>query len=1142
MTPTSLHKAHLMFDDTSPSTGKLFGRQNELLHMLRAWENHSESVLVVSGCGGIGKSRLALEFMNLVVKSEPSAKCFAWSFLGQGQQERLVESADFFASELLEFLGNHVDAHETPWERGQRIASLMRKDRVLLILDGIEPFQDEQTGSLREPILQALVSEMSQQEKNLCLVTTRVPGFNLEGCMNHRVGRISLGALGVSYGATLLQEKGVPGEESDLMMMAFACHGHALTLRLLGGLLGSPTREKKKRCWETFLSLSCSSANPEPLLGVHSVLRAFDDSFGRSPESALLRLAALFETPVAIENLRDIIKMPPIDELTKPLLDLSELGWNTLLSRLENHSLISLVTQNRLIWLHPIVREYFRGVLREEHLPVMRVAHGRIFEYLRRKTERRPNVLQPMRPLYQALQHGYQAGLADTAFVDIFWTRIRRGHVDYSSRELGAITSDAIALREYLRYRRANLADGDIGALRAALSQAITKFCEIGWSDEALQAASLRFEMARSQGITEAAVAASEIAELQLLFGKLQNARGMATLALMLAERASDVHLRIKHQARLARILYCQGELSLAMETFLAAEALNSEGANEHSMLQDLEGLLFCEFLIEMGRLEEFRVRLAKIISQQNEDTPSEEIDFAQRVKARFLHRLGDTREAVACINQLLNSSSSKNKQIRASALFVKAAVIFEAAPNQALVDLEEALSNAAHLSLRLLWCDVQLLRARILLERHVDTARIVLRDVRSAIEASDYLVKMPELLILEARLALLEKREKEFQKLAQHAMRLVEDSGYQACENEMRRLVDVSCSYPEQLDIQRSPIQVQSHALRFPLTILHLTDLHFADRLEQFSGSHCWEAKGCSILNAPESNRQGLLESIIWDLKNNRWAPDLVVISGILLDPQQERGVALAIDSLKSLSEQLHLGRERFVLVPGGHDLRDTSITDGYYSCFSRLWTDFYGESRPMIAGSPTHEQVDLFDLRRQLGVQIIGFSSYEKYNKGLFTGCAVSAHQLAQAERLLGQSGEALFRIAVIHHHLYSPKNNRKDMGLAGWSPDFQDWLRKYQFQIVLYGCQHVGWNEKDSSNDWLSPAVLRASVVVGHYRHQRRNVRLGYQVIRIEDETHGWLFRRSYDPINLSFVAAPHSEREALRFGAWQAQIED
>jgi serine/threonine protein kinase/5'-deoxynucleotidase YfbR-like HD superfamily hydrolase/3',5'-cyclic AMP phosphodiesterase CpdA len=329
-------------------------------------------------------------------------------------------------------------------------------------------------------------------------------------------------------------------------------------------------------------------------------------------------------------------------------------------------------------------------------------------------------------------------------------------------------------------------------------------------------------------------------------------------------------------------------------------------------------------------------------------------------------------------------------------------------------------------------------------------------------------------------------------------------------------------------------PVQPPS---RPRLTLLHLTDLHFARPNDQYPSAHYWNSREWPGLTQDRDyNQRGLLESILTDLSANDWRPDLVIVSGDLLDRGQRSGVELAIEFLTQFSQRLSLGPDRFVLVPGNHDeVKAARTADERYAHFSLIWKGFYAESRPWAPGRRAHEQVELFDLRAQLGVQIIGFNSCEGHDSDLHAG-AVGTHQRELAEKLLERSGEAPFRIAVMHHHLYNPTGVREDMSVMEGASETRLWLKRHRFQLAIHGHQHVDWREEDSADDWTLSVVAGASAGVGRYGRLNGDIRLGYQIIGLEDERSGYRCRRWYDSPSRSFTAAGTVEREPLRFGPW------
>jgi hypothetical protein len=61
------------------------------------------------------------------------------------------------------------------------------------------------------------------------------------------------------------------------------------------------------------------------------------------------------------------------------------------------------------------------------------------------------------------------------------------------------------------------------------------------------------------------------------------------------------------------------------------------------------------------------------------------------------------------------------------------------------------------------------------------------------------------------------------------------------------------------------------------PLTVLHLTDLHFSEPSKSLPSSHYWNnsREWVSLREDAEHNRRGLLASILTDLRGNGWTPD---------------------------------------------------------------------------------------------------------------------------------------------------------------------------------------------------------------------------------------------------------------------------
>ena len=66
-------------------------------------------------------------------------RVFGWSFYSQGTDR--LSSSDEFVEAALRWFGDPDPRAGSPWAKGERLAALVRKQRTILVLDGMEPLQ-----------------------------------------------------------------------------------------------------------------------------------------------------------------------------------------------------------------------------------------------------------------------------------------------------------------------------------------------------------------------------------------------------------------------------------------------------------------------------------------------------------------------------------------------------------------------------------------------------------------------------------------------------------------------------------------------------------------------------------------------------------------------------------------------------------------------------------------------------------------------------------------------------------------------------------------------------------------------------------------------------------------------------------------
>ena len=205
-----------------------------------AWLSPKINIVEFVAFGGVGKSALVAEWLKRMQTDEyrKAARVFGHSFYSQGSRENAQASADSFLDQALRFFGDPYPTEGSPWDKGERLARLVRRQPTLLILDGVEPLQSPETtddaGQIRDPGLQALIVELAARNAGLVVISTRARIKDIEGHRNSSVVSHTLDFLSTDAGTALLKEIGVTGTDKELGLAVEEVSGHALSVTLVG--------------------------------------------------------------------------------------------------------------------------------------------------------------------------------------------------------------------------------------------------------------------------------------------------------------------------------------------------------------------------------------------------------------------------------------------------------------------------------------------------------------------------------------------------------------------------------------------------------------------------------------------------------------------------------------------------------------------------------------------------------------------------------------------------------------------------------------------------------------------------------------------------------------------------------------------
>jgi hypothetical protein len=322
-----------------PVTGsKLFGRDKELDFLDQAWKEGKFHVITLTAWGGVGKTALVNGWINRMEAENfrGAQRVYAWSFYSQGAAEGKQASADEFMLETLKWFGDTNPLEGSAVDRGRRLAGLVKKERCLLILDGMEPLQYPPgeghglDGQLKDPGLKAMLKELAVSQPGLCIITTREQVTDLEPRMESTVKEVLLEDLSKEAGLALLREIGVTGMKKEVLAAVKEYKGHALALTLLGNYLRVVFQG------DIYKRDRIPALTKDRKQGEHArrVLKAYEKWLKDKPELDILRMMGLFDRPVEAGAMAALREEPAIPGVTEQLQSLSEEDWQYALDHL----------------------------------------------------------------------------------------------------------------------------------------------------------------------------------------------------------------------------------------------------------------------------------------------------------------------------------------------------------------------------------------------------------------------------------------------------------------------------------------------------------------------------------------------------------------------------------------------------------------------------------------------------------------------------------------------------------------------------------------------------------------------------------------------------------------------------------------
>jgi tetratricopeptide (TPR) repeat protein len=600
-------------------TKKLFGREKELAMLDEAWQDEHTHMAALIAWGGVGKTCLVNHWLNLMSRDrfKGAEMVYGWSFYSQGASEGKQASADLFIHDTLHWFGDPDPTQGSPTDRGRRLAGLVKAQRTLLILDGMEPLQYPPKqghgldGRIKDPGLKALVKELAIDQKGLCVITSREPLSDLEDRAGETgtVKETGLERLDPRAGKELLEKLGATGPPKEMAKAVEEHDGHALALTLLGRYIATfhhgDIRKRDK----------VKALTGAPKQGAHArrVMAAYENWLEEGPQLDILRLMGLFDRPVEKEALEALTAAPAIPGVTDGLNGAGpdDQVWRGAVNNLRELHLLAAENPERPGGLdcHPLVREHFAERLQTGNPTGWKAAHQRLYKFSKLRGKEQPDTLEEMEPLFAAVAHGCHAGLHQQAMDEVYWPRILRKNEHFTIHKLGAIGADLAALSHFFQTPWRQPAEGLSDAAKSAvLGWAAFRLRALGRVQEAIQGFQVELEMwVKQEDWQNAALAAGNLSQLMLTLGRVPEALDYGQQAVDHADHSGDDFQKQVQHTAFADALHRAGRRDEAAQRFREAEDLQIKEQPELRYLYSAQGYRYCDLLLGMGGEDKVR-------------------------------------------------------------------------------------------------------------------------------------------------------------------------------------------------------------------------------------------------------------------------------------------------------------------------------------------------------------------------------------------------------------------------------------------------------------------------------------------------------------------------------------------------------
>ena len=570
-----------------PTDDEKYKGRTEDFKTLNRWTNDPETrIMGITGIGGQGKTAMTGRWLTHE-RSAPlqPLPVFYWSFYEDMDVEKFLKQVVEFCLPIVRIQGI-VEIDPIHF-----ILSVVKKVRLILVLDGIEVMQEKPEspnhGKVSNPLLSSFLTGWARiPHEALMIITSRFSFPQLERFSGVSFHHLNLSKLSKEDGVTLLESLQVFGDKPLLESYVEKLHGHPLALRVLAVAV-------KRACHGDLSRFEGDTILVEGDVFSHKLERLLDfyEQQLSGGQRELMGILSLFKRPVNTKSFVTLLSgMKALADT--PLANADEATIEQQLNILIDDFLVEKTTEG--ITTHPVIRDHFRrGHSSTE-------TRKEVADFLQgRPGEVRPATIEEVRDLVEAVQLLCEAGEFKTAD-ELCKARLNEGGYGFN------VFRDLPALNEGLECALSFVKNED---RQHELEHAVNKvtvafYCSgvslynylLGNLDVAIEWRERSLSFRQEDVNRGLSIDLHSIAEIEISKGNIRKAREKISQALKLSYQTQDLNDLTYQLSLKAFNIFLSGNSRQAFEDFAIALLSEQKARPNEKQLYSVSGHQQAEF------------------------------------------------------------------------------------------------------------------------------------------------------------------------------------------------------------------------------------------------------------------------------------------------------------------------------------------------------------------------------------------------------------------------------------------------------------------------------------------------------------------------------------------------------------------